>query len=110
PSHTKPIKQKDTIRKILTNYRDAIQFVHDQTIRNINLGLMPDEIAEKVILPTHLSNSPYLKEFYSKVNWSVKSVFARSLGLFDGNPSTLLPLPLKEKTAKIIELAGVLMF
>ena len=106
PSHTRPIKQKDTIRKILTNYRDAIQFVHDQTIRNINLGLMPDEIAEKVILPTHLSNSPYLKEFYGKVNWSVKSVFAGYLGFFDGNPSTLLPLPLKEKAAKIIELAG----
>ena len=106
PSHTRPIKQKDTIRKILTNYRDAIQFVHDQTIRNINLGLMPDEIAEKVILPTHLSNTPYLKEFYGKVNWSVKSVFAGYLGFFDGNPSTLLPLPLKEKAAKIIELAG----
>tara|TARA_B100000795_G_scaffold231915_1_gene189954 strand:- start:5172 stop:6908 length:1737 start_codon:yes stop_codon:yes gene_type:complete len=106
PSHTRPIKQKDTIRKILTNYRDAIQFVHDQTIRNINLGLMPDEIAEKVILPTHLSKSPYLKEFYGKVNWSVKSVFSGYLGFFDGNPSTLLPLPLKEKAAKIIELAG----
>jgi alkyl sulfatase BDS1-like metallo-beta-lactamase superfamily hydrolase len=106
PSYTRPIKQKDTIRKILTNYRDAIQFVHDQTIRNINLGLMPDEIAEKVILPTHLSNTPYLKEFYGKVNWSVKSVFAGYLGLFDGNQSTLLPLPLKEKAAKIIELAG----
>ena len=106
PSHTRPIKQKDTIQKILTNYRDAIQFVHDQTIRNINLGLMPDEITEKVILPTHLSKSPYLKEFYGKVNWSVKSVFAGYLGFFDGNPSTLLPLPLKEKAAKIIELAG----
>tara|TARA_B110000091_G_scaffold214528_1_gene268733 strand:- start:3889 stop:5628 length:1740 start_codon:yes stop_codon:yes gene_type:complete len=106
PSHTKPIKQKDTIQKILTNYRDAIQFVHDQTIRNMNLGLLPDEIAEKVILPSRLSKSPYLKEFYGKVNWSIKSVFSGYLGFFDGNPSTLLPLPLMEKANKIAELAG----
>ena len=64
PSHTKPIVQRDTVHKILTDYRDAIQFVHDQTIRNMNLGLMPDEISEKVMLPEHLSKSPYLKEFY----------------------------------------------
>ena len=106
PSHTKPFKQKDTIQKILTDYRDAIQYVHDQTIRNINLGLMPDEIAEKVILPEHLSKSIYLKEFYGRVDWSVKSVFNGYLGFFDGNPSTLLPLPVKEKAEKIAELAG----
>jgi len=106
PSHTKPIRQKDTVQKILTDYRDAIQFVHDQTIRNINLGLMPDEIAEKVILPEHLSKSPYLKEFYGRVDWSVKSVFNGYLGFFDGNPSTLLPLDLKEKAEKMAALAG----
>ncbi|WP_397363289.1 alkyl sulfatase dimerization domain-containing protein [Olleya sp. R77988] len=106
PSHTKPITDKDSVQTILTDYRDAIQFVHDQTIRNINLGLMPDEIAEKITLPEHLAKSPYLQEFYGKVNWSVKSVFNGYLGFFDGNPSTLLPLAVKDKAEKMAELVG----
>lgn len=68
PSHTQPIKGAEKIQGILRDYRDAIQFVHDQTIRNINKGLTPDELAEKVILPEHLSTSPFLQEFYGRVD------------------------------------------
>ncbi|MFK7773766.1 MAG: alkyl sulfatase dimerization domain-containing protein [Saprospiraceae bacterium] len=106
PSHTRPIKGAENIQGILRDYRDAIQFVHDQTIRNINKGLTPDELAEKVILPEHLSSSPYLQEFYGRVDWSVKSIFSGYLGWFDGKSSTLLPLPLKEKAEKMAALAG----
>ena len=48
PHHTRPLIGKDTIYETLTNYRDAIQFVHDQTIRLMNQGLTPPEIVEKV--------------------------------------------------------------
>ena len=91
---------------ILRDYRDAIQFVHDQTIRQMNKGLTPDELVEKVILPEHLSSSPYLQEFYGRVDWSVKSIFSGYLGWFDGKSSTLLPLPIKEKAEKMAALAG----
>ena len=106
PSHTRPIKGVENIQRVLRDYRDAIQFVHDQTIRQMNKGLMPDELAEKVILPEHLSQSPYLQEFYGRVDWSVKSIFSGYLGWFDGNSSQLLPLPVKEKAEKMAELAG----
>ena len=106
PSHTQPIIGEDTIRKVLTDYADAVRFVHDQTIRYMNLGFSPDEIAEKVILPPHLSRSPYLKEFYGRVDWSVKNIFNGYLGWFDGNPSNLLPLSLYEKAQKMADLAG----
>ena len=33
PSHTKPIIGKETIQDALNIYRDAIQYIHDQTIR-----------------------------------------------------------------------------
>lgn len=106
PSHTKPIHGKDSIYTALTQYRDAIQYVHDQTIRHINKGETPDEIAENVQLPANLQSSPYLKEFYGRVDWSVKSVFNGYLGFFDGNPSTLLPLKRKEKATNMAKLAG----
>ena len=106
PSHTRPIKGAKNIQGILRDYRDAIQFVHDQTVRQMNKGLTPDELAEKVILPKHLSESPYLQEFYGRVDWSVKSIFSGYLGWFDGKSSTLLPLPVKEKAEKMAALAG----
>lgn len=106
PSHTQPIKGAENIQKVFRDYADAVRFVHDQTIRYMNKGLTPDEIVEKVILPDHLSQSPYLKEFYGRVDWSVRSIFSGYLGWFDGNSSTLLPLPLKEKAEKMVALAG----
>ena len=106
PSHTRPIVGKEKINTLLTTYRDAIQFVHDQTVRLMNLGLDPNEIAEQLVLPKHLGDSPYLKEFYGTPAWSAKNVFSGYLGWFDGNPSTLKPLPLKDEAEKIIQLSG----
>jgi len=106
PSHTRPIIGAEKIYKTLTIYRDGIQYVYDQTIRFMNKGLTPMEIVEKVHLPQNLQNEPYLQEFYGKVSWSVRSIFDGNLGFFDGNPSTLQPLPPKEKAEKMIALTG----
>jgi len=106
PSHTRPLLGKELIQKTLTTYRDAIQYIYDQTIRFMNKGLTPMEIVEKVHLPQSLQNEPYLQEFYGKVSWSVRSIFDGNLGFFDGNPSTLQPLMLNDKANKMAELAG----
>ena len=74
PSHSKPIKGAEEISKHLTDYRDAIQFVHDQTVRLINKGMTPDQIAKQITLPEHLKSSPFLKEFYGTPQWSSKNV------------------------------------
>ena len=106
PSHTKPIIGKEVIQNVLNIYRDAIQFVHDQTIRLMNQGMYPDEIAEKIKLPEGIADSPYLKEFYGTVRWSVKSIFNGYLGWFSGNPAELDPLSREEKAKRILNLAG----
>ena len=106
PSHTKPIIGTEEIKEILTIYRDAIQYIHDQTIRLMNEGLYPDQIAELIKLPEHIAKSPYLYEFYGTVRWSVKSIFNGYLGWFNGNPSELDPLSRKERAIRISKLAG----
>lgn len=106
PSHTRPLTGADTIRDTLTAYRDGIQFVHDQTLRYMNQGLTPDQIVERVHLPPHLAEHPWLQPFYGNVAWSVRSVFDGYLGWFDGNPSTLQPLPESERAGHMAELAG----
>ena len=106
PCHSRPLKGSTYIYQVLTDYADAIKFVHDQTIREINRGLLPDEIAEKVKLPGHLAEKPYLREYYGMVVWSVRNVINGYLGWFSGNTTELNSLPPKEKARRFAELAG----
>ena len=103
PSHTRPIIGRENIKQILIVYRDAIQFIHDQTVRYINQGFTADEIVEKVKLPNNLATHPYLIEFYGTVAWSVKGVFTSYLGWFSGNPIDLQPLTLKNKSKRMMK-------
>ncbi len=106
PSHTRPLTERDVIQETLMNYRDAIQYVHDQTIRGINRGLSPDELAETIRLPAHLASKPYLQEYYGTVAWSVRGIYDGYLGWFDEGPSKLFPLSRKELSERMINLAG----
>jgi len=107
PSHGRPMSGKDKIEEMLTAYRDAIQYVHDQTVRQMNRGLTPDEIAEVVAqLPPHLANHPWLGEFYGTVKHSVRQIYQGYLGWFNGDPTTLDPIPRVEQAKRYVELMG----
>ena len=106
PSHTRSISGQDEVYETLTAYRDAIQFVHDQTIRGINQGLTPDELVEVVKLPPHLAEHPFLQEYYGKVEWSVRGIFNGYLGWFDGDAARLESANPGERSAGMASLAG----
>jgi len=106
PSHTRPIIGRERILRTLTDYRDAIQFVHDQTIRGMNRGLTPNELVERVKLPGRLAEKPYLKEYYGSVALSVRGIFDNYLGWFSGNPTDLRPLDPYQKALHLASLAG----
>jgi len=106
PCHGKPLFGADEIYSALTDYRDAIQFIHDQGIRGMNQGMTPDELVEYVKLPENLQDSPYLKEFYGSVAWSLRSLFSGNLGWFSGDSTDLNPLSRKKKALLAVKLAG----
>jgi alkyl sulfatase BDS1-like metallo-beta-lactamase superfamily hydrolase len=107
PSHGRPMSGAAQIEEMLTAYRDAIQYVHDQTIRWMNKGLTPDEIVEKVAhLPAHLANHPWLGEFYGTVKHSVRQIYVGNLGWFAGDPTALDPLPRGEESKRYVALMG----
>lgn len=106
PCHTRPIIGLRKINKVLSDYRDAIQYVHDQTLRGINKGLTPDELVETIKLPNHLANKPYLREFYGNIEWSIRNIFCGYLGWFNGNATYLFPLSLTERAKRVARLAG----
>lgn len=106
PSHTRPLVGKQNIRETLTVYRDAIQYIHDQTVRYINQGMTSEEIVRKVKLPKHIAAHPFLREYYGTTAWSVKGVFTSYLGWFSGDPVDLQPLTFKEKSERMLKLVG----
>lgn len=106
PSHTAPLSNKEEIYQALTDYRDGIRYVHDQSVRWINAGFTPTELAHKVKLPPHLASSPYLQEFYGAVDFSTRGMFSGNIGWFSGNPSELRPEPLKQQAQRVMALAG----
>lgn len=106
PGHTRPIIGREKIAEMLTNYRDAIRFVFDQTIEGMNKGLTPDELVDYVKLPERFAEKDYLRSYYGNPAWAVRSIFNAYLGWFDGNPTNLFPLSPSKEAKRVAELAG----
>ena len=101
--HTNPILGADEVKQVLTDYRDAVQFIHDKTVEGINKGLTPDELVEYVQLPERLASKDYLQPFYGHPDWGVRTVFNGYLGWFDGNATNLFRLPPKAEAERMVE-------
>ena len=106
PGHTMPILEQRAAVAALEDYSKAIRSVYDQTVKGINEGKGPNQIAHEVKLPEHLRVKPYLIEFYGTVPHAVRAIYAGLLGWYDGNPTTLNPLEPKIKAQKMAKLAG----
>ena len=104
PSHGTPETGEENIFDIITHYRDAIQFVNDQTVRWLNNGLEIDEVVEKIHLPPSLKSHRFLSECYGQVSWSVRGKHSGLLGWFDGDPVYLNPLSKQKKAVRLVEL------
>ncbi|MEQ8803599.1 MAG: alkyl sulfatase dimerization domain-containing protein, partial [Haliea sp.] len=106
PSHTRPVAGAAEIDEILRVYSDAIQYVHDQTVRGINQGLDALTLAASIELPSELATHPWLQPFYGTVPWSVRAIYSGYLGWYDGNSSNLFPTPAATRASRLLDLAG----
>ncbi|MCF2528553.1 alkyl sulfatase dimerization domain-containing protein [Yinghuangia soli] len=107
PSHGQPVTGAAAVEDVLSLERDCIQYIHDQTVRLMNQGLTPDELADELRLPAHLADAkPYAREYYGTVKHTVRQIFFGYLGWFGGDPVDLDPLPRPERARRTVELMG----
>ena len=106
PMHTKALHGAEEISQVLTDYRDAIQWVQGDVVRRANLGQDIETIARQVKLPPHLAEKPYLRQTYGQVDWSARAIYDNNLGWFDGRPERLYPLDPVQAAAREVELLG----
>jgi len=104
--HNWPVWGNERIREFITKHRDVYKYMHDQTVRLMNAGYTPGEIAEKIQLPDSLASYFGTRGYYGDVRHNVKAIYQMYLGAYDGNPAHLNPLPPRESARRYVELMG----
>ena len=105
-SHHWPIWGQQPVKDFMTKQRDLYKFIHDQTLRLANLGYNKEEIAEQLELPDSLGLEFYNRDYYGTLYANARAVYVKYLGFFDGNPSTLHPLPPVEAAGNYLRYMG----
>src|SRR6185437_2667411 len=107
PAHGPPVLGREEVARVLTVYRDEIQFVHDQTVRYMNKGLTPEELSQTVKLPPHLDGEkPWGRQYYGTVKQAVRNIYDGYVGWFQGDPVKLDGTPPVEYARRIVGLMG----
>lgn len=105
--HMRPLIGQEEVEALLRDYRDAIQYTHDQAVRMLNKGHAP-QVAQELLkqLPPHLYQRERIGEFYGTFLQGIRGVYDQYNGWFSGEASTLHPTPIKEAAIRHIDLMG----
>lgn len=104
--HTAPVIGADRIYELLTDYRDAISFVHDSVLRLMEAGRTPDQMVEEIQLPPRFRDHPYLQQRYGTLKAGIRGIYAGYWGWFDGQARNLDPLTDAELAERIVPALG----
>ena len=102
PSHGDPTVGADKVAAALTKYRDAIQYVHDETVKGMNAGKDVYTLMREVKLPADLD----VGDAYGKVSWSVRGIYDGYVGWFDGDPASMYSEAPQQADVELVRLAG----
>ena len=105
-SHHWPTWGRDRIVAFLATQRDLYAYLHDQTLRMLNRGLVGSEIAEQIQLPPALEAAWNARGYYGSVSHNVKAIYQRYMGWYDGNPAHLWQHPPVEAATRYVEFMG----
>jgi alkyl sulfatase BDS1-like metallo-beta-lactamase superfamily hydrolase len=104
--HQWPVWGNERARTNLADHRDLYKYIHDQTLRMMNQGMAPREIADTLKLPPGLESDWAVHPYYGSLSLGVMAVYQRYVGWYDGNPANLDRLPPVEEAKKAIEYMG----
>jgi alkyl sulfatase BDS1-like metallo-beta-lactamase superfamily hydrolase len=103
PSHLDPTVGGAEIRAGMERIRDAVQYVHDETVAGMNAGKSVEQLMKEIQLPPHLD----LVQNHGRVDWAVRSLWDYYMGWFRFESTTeLYPVPAREIYADLAAAAG----
>ena len=104
--HHWPTWGTDNIMPFMAAQRDMYKFINDQSLRLLNHGYKPDEIAQALKLPESLEQKWALRGYYGTLSHNARAVYQKYMGWYDANPANLQPLPPIESAKKAVEYMG----
>jgi alkyl sulfatase BDS1-like metallo-beta-lactamase superfamily hydrolase len=102
PSHGEPVRGNAEITRRLTQYRDAIAYVHDAVVRGMNDGKDVFTLMHEIKLPPEL----VVGEGYGNLIWSIRGIYEGYAGWFDMKPTTMYDVPMDAVFPDLAKLAG----
>lgn len=101
--HFAPIAGQRRIDAELTRLRNAIQYIHDQTVAGMNAGKDVRTLMREISVPTEYE----VGQGYGKVAWDVRAIWENYSGWFHHRSTTeLYPVGFDAVSADVVELAG----
>ena len=104
--HHWPVAGRERVAQLLAKHRDLYKFIHDQSVRLLNHGYTPAEIAETLRMPASLEREWSARGYYGTLRHNAKAVYQKYLGWYDANPANLDPLPPVAYAKKTVEYMG----
>ena len=104
--HNLVLQGRQAVRQAFERCANAIECIVAETLKGMDEGLGPDELACRVRLPEELARDPNLGEFYGAVPWIVREIYAAKMGWFDGNATNVVHLAPWEEAERLARLAG----
>ncbi|PLW81403.1 hypothetical protein CWI75_15335 [Kineobactrum sediminis] len=102
PSHGDAIHGNATITQVVSKSRDAILYVHDETVAGMNQGKDVHTLMQEITLPPELN----VGEEYGAISWSVRGIYEGYMGWFDGNPANMYSTPVGAVYPDLVALGG----
>ena len=93
----------DEVGPAILDFRDAIQFIWDQTVRGANKGLTLSELTQAVQLPERFKRTYFTRQFYGLVEHHVRQIHSGLFGWLDEDESHLFPLPDQQRYERLID-------
>lgn len=89
--HGEPVVGADEAYEIMTAHRDYYAYIYNQSVRAINRGMSPDEMAASIQIPAHLDTHPWLFPAYVETEYNVRGQYGGMVGWFAEDTADLHP-------------------
>lgn len=105
-SHCWPRFGQAEVSRMLASQRDNYRVLHDQTLRLMNRGETPAEIAEVLVQPASIAADWFNHGYYGTYSHNAKAVYQFYLGWYDAVPANLNPWPPAERAKRLVAAIG----
>ncbi|MDO6620628.1 alkyl/aryl-sulfatase [Shewanella sp. 6_MG-2023] len=107
-AHSAPIWGNEDLNDFLKLQRDNYGFVHNQSLRLANNGVVMQDIGWEIqnLIPETIQSAWHTNGYHGTYSHNARAVYNLYLGYFDMNPANLNPLPTQAEAAKFVEYMG----